>query len=148
MTRDEKHDYAKILYLKENLTQKEIAIKVDVTEKTISKWVNDPAENWEKLKASIIVTKEEELSRIYMQISELNTCIFNRPEGSRFANSKEADALGKLCAAARSLETEVALSDIIEVSKRVINYLRPLDFEKAKEICLVFDAFIRDCLKK
>ena len=148
MTLKEKKDYAKLLYLKENFTQKEIAQKVDVTEKTLSKWVNSPGENWERLKASIIVTKEEELRRIYMQINELNTSIFKKPEGERFASNKESDTLVKLCSSARNLETEVSLSEVIEVSKRVINYLRPLDFEKAKEMTAIFDAFIRDCSRK
>jgi DNA-binding XRE family transcriptional regulator len=146
MTRQEKKDWAKLLYLRENLTQKEIAQRVNATEKTISKWVNE--DNWEQHKASIIITKEEELRRIYMQIKELNTHIFARVEGARFANSKEADTLNKLSGTARALETEVALADVIEVSKRLINYIRAFDIEKAQEIARLIDGYIKDCLKK
>jgi hypothetical protein len=83
-----------------------------------------------------------------MQLNEINTAIFKRDEGSRFANNKESDIISKLCASARSLETEVSLADVIEVCKRVINYVRPLDAEKAKEITSIFDAFIKDCAKR
>jgi len=141
----EKKEWAKLLYLKENMTQKEIAAKVNVTEKTLSKWVN--TERWEQMKASIIVTKSEELQRVYMQIRELNDFIFRRPEGERFANTKEADTLNKLTSAARDLETETSVSDIIDVSIRLLDWLRPIDFNKAKELSNVFDIFIKDQLK-
>jgi transcriptional regulator with XRE-family HTH domain len=143
----EKKEWAKLLYLKENLTQKEIAIKVGVTEKTLSKWVNDKEEKWEQMKASIIITKEEELRRIYMQIKELNAHIFTREEGKRFANSKEADTLNKLSATARAMETEASLADVIEVFKRFLDWLREFDLIKAKEIADLQDSFIKHCMK-
>jgi len=148
MKRNEKKDWAKLLFLHENLTQKEIALKVGVTEKTMSAWVNNKDENWERHRASIIVTKEEELRRLYMQISELNSHIFEREEGKRFAVKGEADTLCKLTASARNLETETSLSDVIEVCKRIVNYLRPINLDQAKEITNVFDGFIKDCLKR
>lgn len=141
----DKKDWAKLLFIRENLTQKEIAGKVGVAEKTMSKWVNE--NNWEQLRSSVIITKSEELRRIYMQINELNTMIFNRDEGQRFANSKEADTLNKLAATARALETEVAIADIIEVFKRFTEWLRSIDLGKAKEIVRLEDDFIRSILK-
>ena len=141
----DKKDYAKLLFLRENLTQKEIAAKVGVTEKTIGKWIKD--ENWEHLKTSIVITKEEQLRRIYDQIAALNDFILTKEDG-KFANSKEADSLTKLAAAARALETDVALADVIEVAKRFIHFLRMVDIDKAKEVTVLFDAFIKDAAKK
>lgn len=137
----QKQDWAKVLYLKENLMQKEIAQKVGVTEKTMSKWVNDG--NWEQLKSSIIVTKEEELRRIYMQINQLNTHIFSKEDGQQFASSKEADTLTKLTAAARSLETETSVADVIEVAMQVCNFIKKDDLVKAQELSTIFDSFIK-----
>jgi transcriptional regulator with XRE-family HTH domain len=148
MNLKEKKEWAKLLYLKENFTQKEIASKVGVTEKTLSKWVNDKDDNWERMKASIIITKEEELRRLYDQLKAMNDAIVKRPEGERYANSKEADTLSKLSVTIRNMETDIALSDVIEVSKRVVNWLRRIDFEKAKEITILFDNYIRDILKR
>jgi DNA-binding XRE family transcriptional regulator len=147
LTNAQKKDWAKVLYLKENLTQKEIAQKVCVTEKTIGSWIKGNPKNgepgWEQLKSSLIVTKDEELRRIYMQINELNTFIFSREEGQRFANSKEADTLTKLTAAARSLETETSIADVIEVAMQVCNFVKKDNLLKAQEMSSYFDAFIK-----
>jgi hypothetical protein len=145
MNVSEKKEWAGYLFTHEKITQKEVARRVRVTEKTISAWVNNGG--WVKLRQSIIVTKEEQLSRIYMQIDELNTAIFSADPGKRFANSKQADTLNKLASAARKLESEASIADIIEVSKRLLNWLRQVDFEKAKEISNIIDAFIKDSLK-
>lgn len=142
----EKKEWARLLYIREStLTQKEIAEKVGVTQKTLNLWINK--ENWPKLRQSFIVTKEEQLRRIYMQIDELNTCIYQREEGRRFAVKGEADTLVKLTSAARVLETEASIADIIEVSKRFLSWLKNFDFEKAKEFSALLDGFIRDQIK-
>jgi uncharacterized protein YjcR len=59
-----KKDYAKLLYTVQGVTvQKELAQRSGVSEQTISKWIR--AEKWEQIRASIIITKEEELKRLY-----------------------------------------------------------------------------------
>jgi transcriptional regulator with XRE-family HTH domain len=141
LTNDQKYEWAKMIFLKENLTQKEIAEKVGVTAKTLGKWIAQ--DNWAQYKSSIIITKEQELRRIYMQINELNTYIFSREEGSRFANSKEADTLTKLTAAARSLETDTSVADVIEVAMQVCNFIKKDDLQKAQEVSNYFEAFIK-----
>lgn len=140
----EKKEWAKLLFIKENLTQKEIAAKVGTTEKTLSKWVN--AEHWEHLKVSIVITKEEELRRLYEQLSGINSFIKESPQ--KFATPGQADTITKLAAAIRSLETDISLADTITVAQKFINFLRPIDLEKAKEVTLLFDAFIKDSAKK
>lgn len=142
----QKREWANLLYIKTQMTQKEIAEKVEVTEKTLSSWVNK--ENWEVLRGSFIVTKEQELRRIYLQINELNTVIFKREEGSRFANSKEADTLTKLAAAARSLETDTSLANIIDTSMEFLDWLRPQDFGQAQQFSDYLDAFIKHKLNR
>jgi transcriptional regulator with XRE-family HTH domain len=145
MKTSDKHDWAQLLFTREKLTQKEVARRVGVSERTMSTWVN--SEKWESIRKSIIVTKEEQLRRIYMQIDELNTYIMEKPHGYRFADSKQADALNKLTSAVRKLETEASIADIIEVSKRIITWVRQTNFEKAKELSSLIDAFIKDQLK-
>ena len=145
LTLQQKKDWAKLLYLKENITQKEIAARVGVTEKTLSKWVNEG--KWDMLKSSVIITKSEELQRIYLQINELNDSIFSRAKGARFASNKEADSLVKLTATARNLETDASVADVIEVFKRFSNWLRAVDLEKAKDLVLFQDAFIKTIMR-
>src|SRR4051812_43183728 len=91
---DQKREWAKTLYVHQRLNQKETAIKVDVSAKTMCLWVEKYS--WDTLRVSIILTKEQQLNRIYSQINELNTKIESKPEGERYADSKEADTLVKL----------------------------------------------------
>lgn len=146
MKNDQKKELAKLLFINERLTQKEICNRVDVSEKTLSKWVN--ADGWKRLRQSLIVTKEEQLRRIYEQIDELNVSISQREEGKRYANSKDADTLSKLTASAKNLESEASISDIISVSKKFLNWLRPVDLDKAKDFSNYIDSFIKDQLKR
>ena len=104
----QKKEWAKTLYLRENLTQQEIADRVGVSRVTVSNWV--------------------------------------RAEGERFPSSKEADILGKLSAAIRNMEQETGIADIISVLTGFIEWLRPLDLDKAKELTRLSDAYIKDKL--
>lgn len=70
-------DLAKILYVNEYLSQKEIAERLVVTEKTVGKWVKEG--NWESLKVSMLVTKDNQLTSLYRQLENINTEIQNRP---------------------------------------------------------------------
>ncbi len=146
LTIQQKKDWAKLLFTKEGInTQKELAARVGVSEKTIGKWIKDEA--WEKLRTSLIMTKEEELSRLYDQLSELNTWITSKPKGKRYADAKEADTLVKLSAAIRSLETDTSVSEVIQSATGFIKWLQTSDLTKAQEIAQLFDAYIKTLLK-
>ena len=70
-------DFAKILFVNENILQKEIATRLKVTEKTVGKWIKD--NNWESLKVSMLVTKDNQLTSLYKQLETINHEIANRP---------------------------------------------------------------------
>lgn len=70
-------DLAKMLFVNENISQKEIAERLDVTEKTVSKWVNEG--DWDKLKVSLLVTKDSQLTALYAQLQAVNDEIKIRP---------------------------------------------------------------------
>ncbi|MCQ5023215.1 transposase family protein, partial [Bacteroides thetaiotaomicron] len=101
------------LYLKENLTQQEIADRVGVSRVSVSNWVR--AGKWEEQKVGLTLTRQEQVANLYRQVAEINKAIAERPEGERFPSSKEADILGKLSAAIRNMEQEVGIADIISV---------------------------------
>lgn len=145
LTNRQKKEWAKTLYLKENLTQKEIAVRVSVSQQTITRWVN--TEKWEDLKTSITLTRQEQIGNLYRQVAEINRSISEREQGERFADSKEADILGKLASAINKMETEVGIKDIVEVGSKFIDWIRLVDLDKAKDITALYDAFIKDQLK-
>ncbi|CAA0260287.1 DUF1804 family protein [Tenacibaculum maritimum] len=134
-------EWAKTEYLKNGLTYIEIAKKVGVTAKTIGIWAKE--QKWENLKAATIISKPEQLSMIYAQINELNSFIRDKEEGQRFANSKEADALKKLTAAAKDLEGELGLSQIVNVAIPLLQFVKKTDYDTAMKLQTYIDEFIR-----
>lgn len=146
LTNKQKKELAGLLYTRNNLTQKEVAARVGISEQTFSKWVRDG--KWDTLKTSITLTREEQLRRLYMQIAEYNTAVESREEGKRFATSKEADAINKLAAAIDKLEKETGAKDILEVSKKMLDWLRRFDLKRAQELSEIFDAFLKDNIRQ
>ena len=144
LTNAQKKEWAKPLYMRENLTQQEIAERVGVSRVTVSNWVR--AGKWEEQKAGLTLTRQEQVANLYRQVAEINRAISARAEGERFPNSKEADILGKLSAAIRNMEQETGIADIISVLTGFIEWLRPFDLEKAKELTRLADAYIKDKL--
>ena len=144
LTNAQKKEWAKTLYMRENLTQQEIAERVGVSRVTVSNWVR--AGKWEEQKAGLTLPRQEQVANLYRQVAEINRAISARAEGERFPNSKEADILGKLSAAIRNMEQETGIADIISVLTGFIEWLRPFDLEKAKELTRLADAYIKDKL--
>jgi transcriptional regulator with XRE-family HTH domain len=138
-------DYAKLMYTKERITQKEIAARVGVSEVTISKWAN--ADKWDELRLNLSVTREERMMSTITQLTELDNAISKQPEGFRYPSSKEADIRRKLVADLAALEVECGIKDIVDVSVKFLEWLRKVDLKRAQEISDYFDAFIKEQLR-
>ena len=74
--KDQERELAKILYTQQRMSQKDIAAKVGVTEKTITKWKEN--ENWDKLKESLLITKDSQIRMLYTQLENKNQEIATR----------------------------------------------------------------------
>jgi uncharacterized protein YjcR len=143
--RERRKDWAKLLYVKDKRTQKEIADTVGVSEKTITDWKQ--TDNWDRLRESMMHSREEQLKNLYDQIRELNEYIKAKDEGKKFASSSEADAIKKLTSSIKDLEREVNITEVIDVSMGLINHIREHDFNKAKEVSNFCDAYIQSLIK-
>lgn len=144
LTSQQKKDYARTLYLKDNLTQQEVADKVGISRQSLSRWIK--TEKWEEMKVGLTLGREQQIANLHRQVMELNKLILSRPEGARFASSGEADTLGKLAAAIKKMETDVGITDLVNVGMRFIEWIRPIDLDKAKEVTVLWDKFIKDSL--
>lgn len=144
LTNQQKKEWAKTLYLKENLTQQEIAERVGVSRVSVCNWAR--AGKWEEQRTALTLTREEQVRALYRQVANINKAIEEREEGKRFATPAEADIIGKLSKSIKQMETEVGIADIISVSTKFIEFLRPIDLEKAKEVTRLMDAFIKSVL--
>ena len=141
----DKQYLAKILFTREQLDQKVVAKRVGVSEKTMSKWVNEF--NWKDLRRRLLLSKEEQINALYEQLERLNGLIRKTDEGH--ADTKQADVLIKLTAAIRNLETDLAIADLIESGIRFIKYLQKVGtLEQVIEVADFWNSFIQSSIKK
>jgi hypothetical protein len=142
LTSKQKREWAQDLYKTGNYDQKEIALKVQVAEKTITEWKQKY--NWETLRKSLLITKQESLADLYDILDNTKKDIKTR--GSK-ANSKDADAILKLTTAIKNLEVKTSLDQILEVCKQLVLHIQSIDYDKAKELVEYVDLFIKHSLK-
>ena len=138
LLKKQEKEFAKSLYITGGITQKEIASRVNVTEKTLASWIKK--EKWDSLKKSLLTTKQTQLAFLYDQLDFLNTEISERDYA--VAQGKEADTIIKLTAAINRLETETSIGDTVEVARNFIEFVRPQDLELAKTITNLFMLFL------
>jgi len=136
-------EYAKTLYVSENLHQKVIAERVGVTEKTLGKWINDGG--WKNLKRSLLTTKQNQISMLYDQLEFINNNIAERD--LKVANNKEADVISKLTAAIEKLEVETSVGETVEVCKKLIEFIQYDDLQFAKRLTGYCDTYIQSIVR-
>jgi DNA-binding XRE family transcriptional regulator len=140
----QKKEWAKMLYIRNELTQKEIALKVEVSEKTLSKWANENDNEWDKQRKSLLTTKPEQLKYLYNQLDAIHKHIASKEEGKRYADSKEADIISKTTASIKNLETETSLGQVIEVASAFVRFVQKENLDDAQKITGWFNAFIKE----
>lgn len=140
---NQKKEYAWLLFREDVLTQKAIAEKVGVTEKTITDWKDKG--DWESKRRSLYNTREDILVDMYLIFENTKNQV--KAKGG-VANSKDGDAILKLSQAIKNLETETSVAQIFEVCKGLIQHVQKLDFEKSKEIIDYVDSFLKEKLRR
>lgn len=136
--------YAKTLFINDKLSQKEIAIRTGISEKTIGKWVID--NNWEKERKNFVLTRQEQMSNLLDELTELNESIKKKPAGFRFADSKEGDVRRKLIKDIKELETSSSKPEAISACISLLEFIRKVDLLKAQELSAYVDGFIKSIL--
>jgi len=134
-------ELARALYLSGNTMQKDLAQRVGVTEKTIGRWVQKG--EWDKLRKNLLLTREEQMAAMLTELEELNNFIKLKPEGSRFASTKEADIRRKLVRDLRELETRASVAETVNVARAMLAWCRDHDHTQAPLLTALFDLYIR-----
>lgn len=146
LTTKQKKEWAKTLYTKEGITiQKHLAEKVGISENTISRWVRE--EEWEKWRNNMLLTREEQMQNLLMELVQINESIQKYAPGKRFADSKLADVRRKLIKDIKELETKASVAEMIHTAQAFIKFVSATDFEMAKTVATLFDSFIKSSLK-
>ncbi len=136
-------EYAKLLFTSSNDSQKVIAARVGVTEKTLGKWVSEGM--WHSYRKSLLTSKKDQLSRLYDILSNVTSKI---EELEGVGDTKLADMMIKYTAAIRNLEVETNTAQIMDSLKMFITWLLTNDAEQAKNIIDLADGFIQEKLKQ
>lgn len=144
ITASQKQDWARTLFIKESLTQSEIAERVGVARATVNRWAKSG--KWEELKAGITLTGEEQIAALYRQVAELNKKVLAKPEGCRYPDANEANILSQITANIKKLQKDTSLEDVISVLTRFVSWVRTADLEQAKRIARLADSFINEQL--
>ena len=153
----EQREHARLLYVNERITLKEVAERVNVSEKTIGKWCRE--DSWDKLRKALLTTREAQLTHWYNQLEAVNTDIalrspiyddkgnpIRRPP-KFIPTSAEADIMSKTTANIKSLEVEIGLGEIVETGKQLITFIQKVSLEDAKVFKNYFDEYINERLK-
>ena len=143
---EKEKEIAKILYVREKLTLKEIAEKVGVQEATIIGWAE--REQWAKLRSGLTLCKESIIMDIYMQIQDITKTISERPEGMRKPTPNEATLIRKLSESVKNMEQDIGIAEIVSCGMQFIDFLRNFEYEKSKEVAPLWDSFLRSKLQK
>ena len=142
LTNKQKKEYAKILYLNTAMTQKEIAAKVDISENSMSAWVND--DKWDALKTALSITRESELKSLYKQLSLLNKQNEAWLEDDDPNTNPDYDAVRKLTKSIYELsEKQSGVGEIILAQMDFITFVQQQNMEHAQLINNYSDAFIK-----
>jgi DNA-binding XRE family transcriptional regulator len=138
---EQKKDYAQLLFVRERMTQKEVAGRVDVSEQTMSKWVREGG--WDKLRKSLLITKQQQVAVLYDQLETLTGSVEKDERSTKVLSNKEADLLIKYTAAIRNLETELSIGEIVETMMKFCDHVRSVAPEQATELVALCDGFIK-----
>ena len=144
MTSEQMRRWALSMYLNESRTQAEIAEACGVSRQTIIRWAK--ADKWDEHKASMTMTREEQIKNLQRQIVEMNNNILDREQGQRFATPAEADTISKLTNSINKLETELGIHEIVNTAQRFIAWLRPIALDLTKTFVKLFDKFIKSLM--
>ena len=143
LTSAQKKELAKTLFLSTSMTQQEIADQVGVDRRTITRWAKD----WDGLKINFIQTREARIRSTLMQLEQRDQNIDKREDGCRFPSAKEADIRRKLTADLEALEQDASVREIINVSRGILDYIRPLNLDHAKLLSYYLDSYIKEKIK-
>lgn len=137
-------ELARVLYVSQRVTIKELSDRGYGTEKTIAKWRDE--DMWDDERKSLLTTKSNQITRLYNQLDALTGKIMER---DNIPTASEADTMSKITTAIERLETETSLGENVEVLSKFLNFVRDTgDLEAAKLLTRFADEFINSKLRK
>ncbi len=131
----QKREWAKTQYTKEDISIRDIALKVDADEAIVRSWIQEG--KWVEIKRSALTSKAVQLDYFYNALEKVT---------SRQAtdNLKDVELMVKYTAAIKNLESETGVSSIVQVAETFTTWLLRRDPELSRTVTAHFDAFVRE----
>lgn len=136
-TKTEQREHARLLYVNERITLKEVSERVKVTEKTVGKWCKE--DGWDELRKSLLTTRQTQLARWYKQLDTISQRIEER---DNIPTNTEADTMSKITSNIQKLEVEIGLGEIVDTGKKLITFIQQINLPDAKLFKNYFDEYI------
>lgn len=145
LTLEQKKEYAKILFLKGDLTQKAIAEKLQVSEQAMVDWVQKG--QWKEIKKTLLNTKQEQLRVLYDILGGLNKEARIAATDDDPETQPNADAIIKITNAIAKLEKDTGAGEAIDIMIKFLAFMQNTDLKAAQFIEPYTDAFITSLIK-
>lgn len=129
---------AEQLYIYADMSQKDIAVYLEVSENTVSKWKTDG--KWDELKGAKTLTKDEIIKNYYLITADT---LQRARDDKRSLTSGEADSLYKIACSIDKLDKTIKLPQVIAVFKKFNEWLAEENLEAVKNLTEFQKQFIR-----
>ena len=138
---NQKKEWAKQLFTRDELTQKDIALTVGISEKTMSKWVND--ENWDTLRKTLLTSNDQQLRFLYECLDLLNQENKEALSDDDPGTKPNLDGVSKLTKSIKNLQKDLGVEDMIEAFMQLVRFVRQVNVEDSKIINRYADLLVQ-----
>jgi hypothetical protein len=138
---EQKKAWAKDMYTRDNLSQKEIALKVGSTEQSVNAWIAEGS--WEAMRKVMRSRRQEQLNMLYDMLDLVNKAGLEAIKDESLKVHPDTDKILKLTTAIGKLESETGLGDMADALMAFINWMMRQDHPTALIINKWADKFIK-----
>ncbi|MDJ0363580.1 hypothetical protein QMK33_00330 [Hymenobacter sp. H14-R3] len=141
LTIKEKKELALSYFLHSQMSQQEIAARVEVSENTLSTWKKDG--NWEVEKGALTATRPRLITSFYRQIELIQSGAKDAEGRPRALDTKEAQSIRMITKSIGELDRSLSIDLYIQVMEEFITWLFSADSVLAKAVLPFLDRFIK-----
>lgn len=136
-----KKDQARNLFFETGFTQAQIAELLDLSQKTISVWMNEG--KWKMLKETAEHAPSMLIEQMVHELTEMHTNIASREPGKRFATVQEAEIRRKTMMSMKYVQQQHTTAVHAEVMANFLLYARKQKDVDIKALTLLADKYIK-----
>jgi hypothetical protein len=139
LPKSEQHQQAHHLFFQTDLKQTEIAGQLGVSERTVSRWVNDG--QWKQLKAAARFMPAKIVDSFQAQLAKLQTTIMAREDS--LPTMEEVNIMSRLVLCISRMKVQVTKASNVEVLQNFIGFVDAVDHQLAEQTTLVAQHYLK-----